>query len=151
MKKGVAVFFIGLLITSLFPRQDIFLSLLDAKIRTFIGQVGEDTLPAVKMLESAGFKYLEMVDPFDGGPHYGARMKDVILIKNAKLYRFKKGRTRKYKEFGLVSRGHGSGFRVTITNYKTTSKFIFLPAEAQRALETEPHMQIKAVSLPSRK
>ena len=35
-----------------------------------------------KMLKDIGFKYMEEVDPFDGGPHYRAITKDIVPIKN---------------------------------------------------------------------
>ena len=33
------------------------------------------------MLERIGFKYVERIDPFDGGPHYEAQVADVTLIR----------------------------------------------------------------------
>jgi arginine N-succinyltransferase len=44
--------------------------------------VGKETKPVKKMLESIGFKYKKQVDPFDGGPHYRAKLKDIKVIKN---------------------------------------------------------------------
>lgn len=135
-------------ITSLFPRQTIYLCLLDAKTRAVIGQVGENTVPAVKMLEGIGFKYLNMVDPFDGGPHYGARMKDITLFRMIKHYRFKKGTVRKFKETGFVAIEKNSEFRLVFTNYLFTPKFIHLPLEAQSALQVEPDERVYVVPLP---
>ena len=34
------------------------------------------------MLESIGFKYTNEVDPFDGGPHYRAKLKDITPVKD---------------------------------------------------------------------
>jgi arginine N-succinyltransferase len=34
------------------------------------------------MLESIGFRYMEEVDPFDGGPHYRAPKEDISLVKD---------------------------------------------------------------------
>ena len=33
------------------------------------------------MLEGIGFKYTNEVDPFDGGPHYRANLKDIKPVK----------------------------------------------------------------------
>src|SRR5690606_17201742 len=73
-------------IRSLFPEEDIYLCLLDSKARLVMGRVGVDTQPALHLLESIGFKFINEVDPFDGGPHLGAKAGDVTLIKNAKYY-----------------------------------------------------------------
>ena len=124
-------------ILSLFPRQDIYICLLEARVRELIGQVGEDSLPAKKMLETIGFKYLEMIDPFDGGPHYGARMKDVALVKKVKALKFKKANVRQWKECGLVGHDKKDDFRVIVTDYKIEGKHIYLPTEARETLGIE--------------
>ncbi|MBY0314120.1 MAG: arginine N-succinyltransferase [Bdellovibrionales bacterium] len=69
-------------IRTLFPEEDIYLSLLDSKVRLVMGEVGDETRPARYLLEKIGFKYRNEVDPFDGGPHYSAPLKDVSVIKN---------------------------------------------------------------------
>lgn len=125
-------------IFSLFPRQDIYITLLEAKVREMIGQVGEDSLPALKMLEKIGFKYLDMIDPFDGGPHYGARMKDVQLIKNTKIFKLKKGSVRSFKELGILGIERNGHFKAVVGFCKTEGKFIYLPIESKDILELEP-------------
>ena len=70
-------------IISLFPSDNIYMTLLPIEARNAIGKVGKDTLPVKKMLESIGFKYTNEVDPFDGGPHYRCPLKEIKLIKNA--------------------------------------------------------------------
>ncbi len=69
-------------IVSLYPQDTIYGTLLPAEARNAIGKVGEDTQPVKKMLETIGFKYMNEVDPFDGGPHYRAQTSQVSLIKN---------------------------------------------------------------------
>jgi arginine N-succinyltransferase len=68
-------------ILSLFPADTIYLTLLPIEARNAVGKVGEETAPVKKMLESIGFKYTNEVDPFDGGPHYRAQVKDIKPIK----------------------------------------------------------------------
>ena len=69
-------------IGSLFPEEDIYLALLDSKARLVMGRVGQETRPAQHLLESIGFVYRHEIDPFDGGPHYGADLADVSIVKN---------------------------------------------------------------------
>tara|TARA_R110002049_G_scaffold272388_5_gene449921 strand:- start:999 stop:2021 length:1023 start_codon:yes stop_codon:yes gene_type:complete len=76
----------GEFILSLFPSDTIYGTLLPPEARNAIGKVGSETEPVKKMLESIGFCYTQEVDPFDGGPHYRARLKDITLIKNMKEF-----------------------------------------------------------------
>lgn len=69
-------------ILSLYPSENIYQTLLPIEARDAIGKVGKETEPVQKMLESIGFKYMEEVDPFDGGPHYRCHLKDIKPIKN---------------------------------------------------------------------
>lgn len=69
-------------ILSLFPSDNIYQTLLPMEARDAIGKVGKDTEPVRKMLEQVGFKYIQEVDPFDGGPHYRCALKDVKPIKH---------------------------------------------------------------------
>jgi arginine N-succinyltransferase len=68
-------------ILSLFPADTIYLTLLPIEARNAVGNVGEETIPVKKMLEGIGFKYTNEVDPFDGGPHYRANLKDIKPVK----------------------------------------------------------------------
>lgn len=71
-------------ILSLFPANNIYMTLLPMKARNAIGKVGKDTLPVKNMLEKIGFRYNHEVDPFDGGPHYRCRLNDIKLVKEQK-------------------------------------------------------------------
>jgi arginine N-succinyltransferase len=68
-------------IPALFPEGDIYTCMMNPDARQTIGEVGEDTLPVKKMLESIGFKYQNRIDPFDGGPHYIAKTAQVDPVK----------------------------------------------------------------------
>lgn len=71
-------------ILSLFPREEIYLSLLPPQARSVVGQVGPETVPAKKMLEKLGFAYHMRVDPFDGGPHIEATTDEISLVKQTR-------------------------------------------------------------------
>lgn len=64
-------------IDALFPRHDVVLELLPAAAQEVVGQVGPATVPVYHLLQRAGFQYLNTIDPFDGGPHYGAALEEV--------------------------------------------------------------------------
>jgi len=108
-------------IMTLFPREDIYLTLIAPEARSVVGQVSEETIPARRMLEDLGFKYHQRVDPFDGGPHLEAPMDDIELVRST-------GRTRlgepvkdasSFKHSGIVSTLDDDGeFRAVQTAYE---------------------------------
>ncbi|WP_295901628.1 arginine N-succinyltransferase [uncultured Bdellovibrio sp.] len=102
-------------IESLFPQDDIYLCLLDSKARLVLGRVGEATKPAQHLLESIGFSYLDEVDPFDGGPHYGANTADILPIKYGKRAKVAEFKDASYKEQMLVATT-GEEFKVSLAS-----------------------------------
>jgi arginine N-succinyltransferase len=71
-------------IEALFPRHEIVLELLPPEAQAVVGQVGPATVPVCHLLRRAGFRYLGTVDPFDGGPHYGATRQDIQPIQRSR-------------------------------------------------------------------
>jgi arginine N-succinyltransferase len=71
-------------IESLFPQHEIVLELLPPDARAVVGQVGPATIPVYHLLQRAGLRYLNTVDPFDGGPHYGAPLDTVQPIQHSR-------------------------------------------------------------------
>ena len=69
-------------ILTFYPREKIYETLLPMEARSALGKVGKETKLVKKMLEAIGFKYKRQVDPFDGGPHFRAKLKEIKVIKN---------------------------------------------------------------------
>ncbi len=70
-------------IYSLFPQTPLYASMLPTHVAELIGQVGEETRGAQRILEAIGFTYSEQIDPFDGGPHFTAKTNDISLVRDA--------------------------------------------------------------------
>lgn len=104
-------------IESLFPQEDIYLCLLDSKARVVLGRVGEATKPAQHLLESIGFEYLEEVDPFDGGPHYGCKTQEILPIKNGQTAILKDRSNAQFKSQGLIGWQNDDGFQCVFASY----------------------------------
>ncbi len=68
-------------IKELFPASDIYASLFPARTQKVIGEVGIESKAVQQMLERIGFRYVERIDPFDGGPHYEANVAEISLVK----------------------------------------------------------------------
>ncbi|BDG09559.1 arginine N-succinyltransferase [Anaeromyxobacter paludicola] len=64
-------------IQQLFPPGDLYATLLPPRVQRQLGAVGAATEPVRRMLEAIGFRYVNRIDPFDGGPHYEARTDEI--------------------------------------------------------------------------
>ena len=124
-------------IQSLFPTDDIYLSLLDSKARLVVGRVGEQTKAAQHLLESIGFKYLDEVDPFDGGPHYGADVADILPIQACKRLKVTDNKDAGFKTVGLIGKNEDGEFRSTVTPFEVNGDQISLPQSCLSTLKLE--------------
>ena len=124
-------------VKELFPEEDIYLSLLDSKARLVLGRVGDSTRPAQHLLESIGFEYLKEVDPFDGGPHYGASLQDISLVKNKKTATLSKGQVDQYEEKGLVGKFVDGQFKGMQTLFTCKEGEIYLPEKSIQLLNLD--------------
>ncbi len=68
-------------IKGLFPDGDIYVSLLSKEAQSVVGQVGPQTKGVEKLLRRIGFRYVNRIDPFDGGPHFAAATDEITLIR----------------------------------------------------------------------
>ena len=68
-------------IQQLFPATEFYATLLPPAVQRALGKVGRETEGARRMLARIGFRYVNRIDPFDGGPHYEARLADVTLVR----------------------------------------------------------------------
>src|SRR3989454_6385198 len=71
-------------IDALFPRHEIVLELLPPEAQEVVGQVSPATVPVIHLLQRAGLQYLKVIDPFDGGPYYGATLEEVGPIQRSR-------------------------------------------------------------------
>ncbi len=123
-------------ISSLFPEDDIYLALLDSKARLVLGRVGEHTKPAQHLLESIGFKYLDEVDPFDGGPHYGCKTDEIRTIERGRRLKVTDFKDAVFVDSGLVAGSQGD-FRCTATMYERRGEEVALSAKAKSLLQVK--------------
>jgi arginine N-succinyltransferase len=68
-------------IADLFPRDPVYVTLFPEEVQKQIGQPNESAVAAVRILERIGFHPLNQVDPFDGGPYYGAARDAIVSVR----------------------------------------------------------------------
>ena len=71
-------------IEELMPDSPIYLDLLPSKIRDGIGQVHDETVPALAMLKKEGFRETAFVDIFDGGPMISCETQQINAVKRTR-------------------------------------------------------------------
>ncbi len=68
-------------IADLFPRDPVYVTLFPAHVQAMIGEPGGTARAALRILERTGFRFLNQVDPFDGGPYYGAARDAIASVR----------------------------------------------------------------------
>jgi arginine N-succinyltransferase len=66
-------------IADLFPRDPVYATLFPEAVQDVIGKTQAHAATAI--LEKVGFRYLHQVDPFDGGPYYGAARDAIASVR----------------------------------------------------------------------
>jgi arginine N-succinyltransferase len=129
-------------ISSLFPSDDIYLCLLDSRARLVLGRVGQETRPAQHLLESIGFEYLQEVDPFDGGPHYGANVADISIVRNGKWADLSSADRINFSGTTLVGFKREGEFRAVASAYGTQDGSLVLPKVSMAVLDADPSERV---------
>lgn len=78
-------------IRALFPDAPLYTFLLPDPVRASIGAVRDESRGAVRLLEQAGMKFLNHIDPFDGGPYYGAATAELVPVRQRRRLKLRMG------------------------------------------------------------
>lgn len=137
-------------IVSLFPREDIYLSLLPPEARSVVAEVGPETVPARRLLEKLGFSHKGFVDPFDGGPFLDAQTDEIPLVRDTRLVNFTGvARASDCREAALVSCTDADGeFRAILSDVKSGSGGIAMPKASAQALRVSPGTKVGVTISP---
>jgi len=105
-------------IADLFPRDPVYATLFPEEVQRVIGQPGETAKAAVHILEKVGFQPLNHVDPFDGGPYYGASRDSIRSVRERRELVLPgipaDGEASSEAPLALLSTETGPGFRATV-------------------------------------
>jgi arginine N-succinyltransferase len=128
-------------IQQLFPPVDVYATLFPPGVRRHLGAVGAGTEPARRLLERIGFRAVSRIDPFDGGPHYEARLEEVTLVRDHASARLapeplRGGGTEVL--VGVERRAGRERFRAVRCAARRTGDGVRLPASARRLLGARP-------------
>jgi len=137
-------------IRTLFPDAPIYTLMLPEEIRSSIGEVGENARGALRILEQAGMRFLDQIDPFDGGPYYGCAIEDLLPVKSYAAFRAAEGEpseaeARRY----LIAREDAKGYRAVAAKAEVMSPRIIVSSETLEILEAKRGDRVDAVPMPS--
>jgi len=135
-------------IQQLFPPVDVYATLFPAGVRRHLGEVGPATEPVRRLLERIGFRYVSRVDPFDGGPHWEARLADVTLVRAHRAGRLSSAPLAGEGAEALVAiepRGGTDRFRAVRTAVHHARDGVRIPAAARELLGAEPGARVHVV------
>jgi arginine N-succinyltransferase len=123
-------------IDSLFPEEPLYTAVLPEEVQRSLGQVAPGARGAERLLRKIGLRPLGEIDPFDGGPFFGAGMKDVTLLRDTVTREARPddapGGT---ATLAIVSHQGDQGFRALCTPVRIDNREVAMPSEACARLD----------------
>jgi arginine N-succinyltransferase len=135
-------------IRALFPDAPIYVLMLPEEIRNAIGEVGENTRGALRILEQAGMRYLNQIDPFDGGPYYGCAVEDLAPVKAYATYRVTGGEPGRDAPRYIIAVQGARVYCAVASQAQQLSKTIKVPEPVREILGAKEGDSLDVVSLP---
>jgi arginine N-succinyltransferase len=138
-------------ITDLFPREPVYTTLFPESVQKAIGQPNASAVAAVRILERIGFRNLNQVDPFDGGPYYGAA-RDAITSVRERRRLVLPSQPRDLDEahrgpLALISAESHKGFRAVVTSLDEEGTPV-VPKSTREALGVTAGDRVSVTPLP---
>jgi arginine N-succinyltransferase len=135
-------------IDTLFPSIPLYICMLPVEVQEQIGQVGPDTRGAVHLLEKVGLRFLRHVDPFDGGPYYGARVDEIQLVRRFHTYRLRADHSGRSTETGqevLIGWEGAQGFCAARVPAYHDASVLYCPAEILQSLDLQENTEVGTI------
>jgi arginine N-succinyltransferase len=143
-------------IADLFPRDPVYVTLFPKEVQEVIGRPNDTARAAVRILEKVGFHPLNQVDPFDGGPYYGAARDAIVSVRERRVLVLP-GESASPDEsaperapgerLALLSTEGGRGFRATVVPLGRTGSPL-VSAACREALGVEGGDRVSITPLP---
>ena len=136
-------------VAELMPKHPLYSSFLTPEAQEVIGKTHPHTLPAMRMLESEGFRYEGYVDIFDAGPTVECDVDDVSAVAHSRAYEAVVSNIAPSGDavIYLVSNNSLADYRATlVAATPVAGKFPLLP-ETAAALSVNACDRVRAVAL----
>jgi arginine N-succinyltransferase len=136
-------------IRALFPETPLYTFLLPEGVRASLGAVGENSRGAVRLLEQAGMRFLNHIDPFDGGPYYGAPTEELRPVKEFRTCVGVEGAPAAERvHLCMIATDGDRGFRAVLAAAERQDDKIVVTPAVLKALGVRPRTNVDTVTLP---
>ncbi len=137
-------------IRALFPEAPLYTFLLPEDVRASIGAVSKQSRPAVALLERAGLRFLGQIDPFDGGPYYGAATSELVGLKSLCSRRIESGNVvlEGALRYMVAREDREHGFRAVAVGAELDSRRVVARPEALEMLNVGVGEPVDVLVLP---
>jgi arginine N-succinyltransferase len=136
-------------IAELMPQHPVYTAFLSEEARAVIGQVHDNTKPALAMLEGEGFRYNGYVDIFDAGPTIESALGDIRAVRDSQVLTAKSADTTRGRTW-LVSNRRLDDFRVCLAQTEPEPNGLPLQADVINRLAIQPGDGVRVVLLSAR-
>ncbi len=125
-------------IEEMMPHYPIYLDLLDEEVQKGIGQVHEETVPAIAMLKSEGFMETNFVDIFDAGPMIHCETQQIRAVQRSQEVTVAKvADAISESATKLILASTAGGFTSTLTEVQIDGDSITINSTVARQLDVE--------------
>jgi arginine N-succinyltransferase len=134
-------------IAELMPKHPLYIHYLTEEAQAVIGEVHPKTAPARAVLEAEGFRYLNYIDIFDGGPTLECDIDRIRAVRKSRLVNVVKGKAEAEGPLCLVANSHYRQFRVALLPVDPESGSVQLTDAQMQALKCQPGDSLRVVTL----
>lgn len=134
-------------IAELMPKHPLYIHYLSAAAQQVIGEVHPDTAPARAVLEAEGFRYLNYVDIFDGGPTLECEIDHIRAIRKSQMMVAGEGQADDNWPLCLVANTDYQHFRVASLPVDLTSGTVCINDSQRQALRCNFGDALRVVTL----
>ncbi len=136
-------------IHSLFPQEPLYTAVLPDEVQRSLGEVAPGALGARHLLTKIGMRSLGQIDPFDGGPFFGAAMEDVTLLRDSVLREAHPGDlAADTGARAILSHEEDRGFRALCAPVRIGGREVLLPTEACALLGASRGTRLTVTPVP---
>lgn len=138
-------------VAELMPQLPIYVKLLPPEAQAVIGKVHDNTRPALKMLESEGFRSRGYVDIFDAGPTVEVDVANIKSVRESRKLPVKIGARDDNTERYIVCNTQVANFRAIQRRLNVFPDHVVIDADAAKVLQVNDGDYVRFVTLTGAK
>ncbi|MEM6159521.1 arginine N-succinyltransferase [Erwinia sp. P6884] len=134
-------------IAELMPKHPLYIDYLSEEAKAVIGTTHEQTSPARAVLEAEGFRYMNYIDIFDGGPTLECDIDQVRAVRQSRLVQFETGEQDSTLPLCLVANERYETFRAAVVHGDPQADTLIISQADAESLGCAPGDSLRVVTL----